>query len=412
MAATDLMTHASPLFAASHAKASQSPWSVEQLETFEHDPSLAADLRFILTVKNVHLPQAENLHLSRPRHSMPRIIGVTEPRAYHKGLILSVDMETIQSDSLDESSGVWSLPYTEVHGVDTFDDRYIAVSGGTAVTVYDIGTKTKVVYESPWMQHLHTLQFSKDGKRLLVASMGFDIIVEFCVETGKVTWEWCAWDHGFHESLLGHYIVRSKELADQCEGNVMYIDDPLKYSVFGVPTRYRAVGVNAARYFDGDENWISATFFHTGTAVLISRQEKRARSLLSEPLIAPHGFSEISNGDYIVSSTREGRILAANRDLEVTRELRFEGMGGIVRHADLGEWLQTSKEIRSHPSLLAALDIHRSVIWFIDWDRKKYQKLHVPRGWALQDIFIANPVWFQKHNFLDYTLKSKIELTH
>ena len=63
--------------------------------------------------------------------------------------------------------------------------------------------------QSPWLNQGHTVEFSADGKRLLVGSAGFDAVFEFDTATGEVVWEWFAWDHGFDRSKMGHYVVRS-----------------------------------------------------------------------------------------------------------------------------------------------------------------------------------------------------------
>ena len=85
---------------------------------------------------------------------------------------------------------------------------------------------------NPWLNQAHTVEFSADGKKLLVGSAGFDAVFEFDTASGEVVWQWFAWDHGFDRSKLGHYVVRSEARCRTLTAmghEVLLVDDPEKY---------------------------------------------------------------------------------------------------------------------------------------------------------------------------------------
>lgn len=399
-------------------------WPQERLGTFHEDQTLGNGLNLIISVKNINLVKAENQHLNRPRKKMPRVIGVTEARPYHEGLLVALSIsEKYNEEALSVENALWTLKYVEVHGVSLRENRFMAVSGGDIITVYDVETETKRVFRNPWFQHLHTVEFSSDGSRLLTASMGFDSIMEFEVASGRLTWDWNAWDQGFNRSLLGHYVVRSQKEAAEIiakhkaageEIEVIVVDDPTEYAMFGLPTRWRPVGLNAVKYCDmtstgdaiplagqpglvaGDSTAVMATCFHTGDAWVISAPSGTCTTMIGG-LFGPHGFSKTDKSHAVISSTRDGCFYIANESYEIEREVDLEGTPGVVRPEALGEWLQTTKHVTG--SIYAGLDIHRSSLWLIDVDKAAYRRIPVPRGWALQDLFVMPEFWAEPRDF-------------
>ena len=144
--------------------------------------------------------------------------------------------------------------------------------------------------DNPWLNQGHTVEFSPDGKKLLVASSGFDAVFEFDTESGEVVWQWFAWDHGFDRSKLGHYVVRSKARREALAAmghEVLLADNPEKYP-FGIPTRQKPAHLNSACY-DSDGK-ILVTLFHQGAGYVIERSTGEAEEVISG-LSNPHKLS-------------------------------------------------------------------------------------------------------------------------
>jgi len=91
--------------------------------------------------------------------------------------------------------------------------------------------QVKREYRHPFFAFLHTIDISPDGKRMLIVSSGYDACFEFDIETGAVTWEWFAWDHGFNPDGEGVWLAANSEKHQQylSDGKKALLIDPAKY---------------------------------------------------------------------------------------------------------------------------------------------------------------------------------------
>ena len=107
----------------------------------------------------------------------------------------------------------------------------MALATAKSVQLINMDTGEARSCHNPWLNQGHTVEFSPDGKKLLVGSSGFDAVFEFDTESGEVVWEWFAWDQGFDRSKLGHYVVRSATRSRMLAAmghEVLLINDPAK----------------------------------------------------------------------------------------------------------------------------------------------------------------------------------------
>jgi len=276
----------------------------------------------------------------------------------------------------------WAFSAIEPYSVDVWGDL-MALSGGNYVWLVDLKTGEKKACLHPWLCQAHTAHFSDDGKRLLVASAGFDAIFEFDTQSIKVVWEWFAWEHGFEQSQLGHFVVRSRERYDELTAlghEVLLVDDPEKFQ-YGIPTRRSPAHLNAACY-DRDGN-ILVTLFHQGSGIVIDRSSGATRTMIEE-MVNPHKLLQRKGGGYLVSDTRRGKLVfldAANRRV---REISLTNLPGLERSGHLSEFLQNTTELK--PDLFASVDIHRNTLWLIDMNRRRYRGIKFPLEWSMHDV--------------------------
>jgi hypothetical protein len=235
----------------------------------------------------------------------------------------------------------------------------MALATAQSVQLINMDTGEAKFLRNPWLNQAHTVEFSADGKKLLVGSAGFDAVFEFDTASGELLWEWFAWDHGFDRSKLGHFVVRSAERCKTLAAmghKVLLVDDPAKYE-FGIPTRQKPAHLNGACY--GSDGKILVTLFHQGAGCVVDHSTGEAREIISG-LLVPHKLSRRKRGGYFISDTRRGKLMF------------------------LSEFLQNTTELRE--DLFACIDIHRSSLWLIDVKRRSYRGIKFPVEWSVHDV--------------------------
>jgi hypothetical protein len=329
--------------------------------------------------KNVY--QAELM--KRPNHG---VFGREEARPYVLGIVAAFRLAHDRLDwSLAEAK--WAFSSVEPYGVDATENK-MALATAESVQLIDMDTGEAKLCHNPWLNQGHTVEFSPDGKKLLVGSSGFDAVFEFDTESAEVVWKWFAWDHGFDRSNLGHYVVRSKarrKALVALDHEVLLIDHPEKYP-FGIPTRQKPAHLNSACY--DSYGRILVTLFHQGAGYVIDRNTGEAEEVISG-LSNPHKLSRRKRGGYFISNTKGGRVIFLDEEFRPEFEVALAGTPGVVRPPQLSEFLQNTTELRE--DLFACIDIHRSSLWLIDVNRRKYRGIKFPAEWSVHDVAGVNP---------------------
>ncbi|MGE5385791.1 MAG: hypothetical protein ACM3SV_07875 [Betaproteobacteria bacterium] len=355
--------------------------ATENLATFRQDERLGRHLRIIATVKNCFQVDKNVRQEAQRAREHPEIHGREKVRPFYYGLVAAYSLAHDQF-SWDLRDADWSFSSLEPYCVDIFGNL-MALCGGNYVELVDMESGVKRSLQHPWLRQAHSVQFSGDGRRLLVSSSGFDAIFEFDVASGKTCWEWFAWDNGFDLSRLGEYFVRTRERGEAlaAQGHrVVVVDDPSQHEL-GIPTRFCPVHINGA-FYDRDEN-VFMTMFQQGAAIRVDKATGAATNIAAG-LVNPHKFHPRSGGGYYVADTRRGELLLLDDDFEVSRRISLQGAPGEVRSPTLTEFQQSVSELEE--GLFACVDIHRSTLWLIDVNARAYRAVEFPREWSVHDI--------------------------
>jgi hypothetical protein len=355
--------------------------SSEPLLAYTYDPALARREEVVVTVKTtlqVEKNQRQEEYMKRPK---AEVFGREAARPYLLGVVAAFSLAHDRFDwTLAESK--WAFSTVEPYGVDAWGNK-MALATANSVRLIDMDTGETRSCQNPWLKQGHTVEFSADGKRLLVGAAGFDAVFEFDTATGEVVWQWFAWDHGFDRSKIGHYVVRSatryKALAAMGD-EVLLVDDPSKYE-FGLPTRQKPAHLNSACY--DSHGRILVTLFHQGAGYAVDRTTGNAEEIISD-LVVPHKLSRRKNGGYFISDTRRGKLIFLDKKYSSDYEITLSGMPGVVRSPQLSEFLQNTTELRE--DLFACVDIHRSSLWLIDVRRRRYRGVKFPVEWSVHDV--------------------------
>jgi len=387
-----------------HAACARLDSSSEPLVIYEQDASLARDENVIVTVKTT-LQRYKN-HRQEEQQQRPRsdVFGRERARHYVYGLVAAFPLSHDRIDwSLTLSD--WAFSALEPYVVDVFGDT-MALSGGNYLGLINLNTGEETPCRHPWLSQAHSVQFSADGKRVLAASTGFDVVLEFHTKSGKVSWEWFAWDHGFDRSMLGHYVVRDHERKDALDAigkKVMLVDDPAMFE-FGIATRLIPAHLNSARY-DKDGR-ILVSMFHQGTGLIIDRVTGEVNEIVSG-LVNPHKLAGRRRGGYFISDTRRGHLVLLDESYRRVKTIALPGLPGLERSPILSEFLQNTTELKE--DLFACVDIHRNSIWLVDVKRRKYRGIKFPKEWSVHDIASVDPQCLARIGRLIGTVFGKVE---
>jgi len=371
----------------SHGTARTEPvFSSEPLIAYKYDPGLAQHEKVMLTVKTM-LQLEKNDHqadlMKRPNLG---VFGREAARPYVLGIVASFSL-AYERFGWSLAEATWAFSAVEPYGMHA-SRKEMALATAKSVQLINIDTGKARLCHDPWLNQGHTVEFSPDGKRLLVGSSGFDAVFEFDTESGEVVWRWFAWDHGFDRSKLGHYVVRSEARRKALAAighEVLLVEDPEKYP-FGIPTRQKPAHLNSACY-DTDGK-ILVTLFHQGAGYVVDQNTGETKEVISG-LSNPHKLSRRKGGGYFISDTKGGKLIFLDEKYRPEYEVALAGMPGIARSPQLSEFLQNTTELRK--DLFACIDIHRSSLWLIDVNRRRYRGIKFPAEWSVHDVATIEP---------------------
>ncbi len=344
------------------------------ISSFKRDSQFYGRVDLLATIKNFDLQAIRARYLASKQNKNART-GSVERRAPAMGGIIGFTLE----------KGGISAQETFV---ELKEPRGIARCGSTLAIssenrIYLMGPERLQVLDDPWFSYIHTVDFSKDGSRLLVSSSGFDVILEYDISSLERSAEWWAWENGFDQGIdpaTGETVTLSRSPIHGKQG-VRVIADP---SIDSLPTAMRAAFINSVEYDRMDESRYIATFFHEGAVFTIDSQTGRTEALISG-LKNPHGGMLDAQGA-MATSTRTGEVIVMTSH----EEIAYSFCDLPHKPEELGEeeWLQNSKRLPDGSIL--TIDSNRTSWVIFHPEKKLLDIIPYPDNLALQDLVLTD----------------------
>ncbi len=260
----------------------------------------------------------------------------------------------------------------------------VVITAGDALHIFTTGLSGRDIVKNPYFGCLHSAKANKDSTKMVVCSTGFDSILEFDNRTRQELWRWTAWDHGYNLGANGSFVTEDKNLATAIrdEGkSVLLLDESVKRPGYGIPTAYRTTHVNEVTY-DYDENFLLATFFHTGEIVRIQKETGISEILMSG-MSHPHAIEKYKGG-YIVTDTSHGLWYQLDQNFRIMVRVDFRGFPGKEKNMENIEWIQSVMPLTQE--LFVAVDANRQSLWIFDPVQKQYNRIKTKPEWAVQVV--------------------------
>ena len=344
------------------------------ISKFKQDSSFYGSLNLVLTVKSFDL-QAIRKRYIKSRGDKTGKTGSVERRPVSLGGIvsMSIDGGKIQGEKvlakLKEPRGL-ALSDNNV-GISSENEAYVIAENGEIRLIND-----------PWFSYIHTLDFSKDGSKILISSSGFDVIMEFDVETLEKTYEWWAWENGFNQGYsvaLAKNVTISRDESNRGKDGFHIVSNPEQDAL---PTAMRTAFINSVVYDAKREGKLLATFFHEGKVMEIDRATGLATSVVVG-LKNPHGGDRFDDS-YTGTSTGTGFVAVTDKD-EVTH-YDFSNLGGKPEFLEGMEWLQNSKNIDGN---IITIDSNRNQFVIFNPELELIDAIAYNDNWAVQDMIVG-----------------------
>jgi hypothetical protein len=361
----------------------------ESLQDYHPCPNLGREEDLLIVVKHQGQYQANQRFLrflrSGPSKVPPR-------RSLRAGMVFLVRAAADQISKQDVECAPFLLLGKEPRAVSSKGSRLVIATADELV-IFDWNSRQMIRCRNPKFADLHSVFFSDDGRRLLVAATGFDTILELDTTSGETLWCWSAWEHGWIAAPNGSVLVQNPAVARQLrrQGKQVILLDPQEFtlrhrhSLRGLPTRSRPCHLNGAVY--SHDNQILASLFHQGQLLSIDRSSGHSEVRYTG-LANPHGLTPNVGRGYIVTDTHRGNFLFLSPKLELLQEVGVTGLPGVVSGMeDAGEWLQYVTQLKS--DLYAAADIRRSAIHLFKTKTRQYRTLKIPGSWGVQMVMRA-----------------------
>ena len=237
-------------------------------------------------------------------------------------------------------------------------------------------------YRHPYFAFLHTIDLSPDNQRMLVVSSGYDACFEVLLETGEITWEWFAWDHGFNPDGDGIWLAVTREKVEkyECSGKKALLIDPSQFGEQGILTSKRTAHPNAAAYDRYLEHHIIISIAHDGKIYRVPMRDGTPKCICDFLSQMPHGLQPYKQG-WMMTNTTRGEWWYFSSDWEALGCLSLHKLG-----TEAVEWIQ---QVISLPGgELLSLDANRGII-AIDPIHEMYTVYHPDENWCVQDALLA-----------------------
>lgn len=311
------------------------------------------------------------------------------------------------SQDLALNNARWCLTGQEARGFSRRGELVVVAMANEICLLNDRNGATLQTWRDPAFHNLHSIQFHPDDpQRVLLANAGLDQILEYHLGDSRITWQWQAWEHGYHRNPFGiglrqahlplpgegrHRLVSREEAMARMHREEPLPDDESWWVAVDFQQVDHPLGLE--KWLKGAEpNWagydprnqtILATFFVASQAVCIDPRSGGVQ-VVKSGLGRPHGLVPWRGG-YVISDTRRGRATLLDPQFHSTGCYDFTTMPLPASYAVAdGEWLQFTNPVGD--GLLATVDARRAAIFVWDPVRGEYERYPFNRDWELHTV--------------------------
>lgn len=349
---------------------------IESVADFRLAPDAFAPVEAFLVVKSQD-------QLERRRRLIESVkggrIGRFAERPVSEGLVVRARIEPGIAIDRGSAEQVWT--FREPRGLILGEDGGMLVSEIDRVIALDAAGRELRDYRAPGFGFLHAIVPSRDGRRILVVSTGYDLLAELDLASGAVVWDWLTWEHGFNPNLDGVYLARdpARHAAFLERGLPARLIDFSEPSTHGLMTTARTNHPNSASYGRTSDDVILATHGHNGDLIEIDRVSGEFTYRLRDIGMMPHGIMPHGDG-WMVTSTMKGECWFLDERFAVIRKLVFATLPGKPPELGANEWLQSVHPLGD--GVFAGLDANRGLV-LVDLARRCYTVIPVDPDWCV-----------------------------
>lgn len=350
------------------------------LTDFEIDPQFFEDRNFLVTIKSFDLKAIRARYVESKKNKSGRR-GSVERRDPGVGGLAFLSIKNGQLTTSEVLHRLKEPRAIDVHG------HRIALGAEDTVFVFEDEKTYRIKY--PWFSYIHTVAFSPTNPHaVLIASSGLDCIFEFDYRSGKLLWEWFAWEHGFNKSFRAdgteQFLCRTLDHASalRAEGKEpRWIKDPTQDFL---PTAERAAFINSVAYRADEAPEILATFFHEGALYRINRETGKA-TIQVRDMKSPHGGKHLGGTKWLVTSTATGEVVVQSGAQE--QRIDFANLPNKAPEMGNSEWLQNTVSLGRE---FITVDSNRNSFILFDLTAKKICTVPFDNDWAVQDLVVTS----------------------
>ena len=350
--------------------------TIDDIAGYREDPSAFAAVNVYLVVKSQD-------QLERRRRLIAAVerdrIGRFEERPVAEGLVVLSRLEP--GRRIDRRSCGRVLTFREPRGIVRLRDGTLLVAEIDRVVQVEPEGRELREYRHPLFAFLHSIELAGDRRRLLVASSGYDALIEIDLASGAAIWEWVAWEHGFKPSEDGIYLAREPRAYRDllAKGFPARLIEPERLGAHGLMTSERTNHPNSACYHPRDPGKVLATLGHSGEVVEIDRRTGDRRCVVAGLAAMPHGIEPHGEG-WLVTDTLKGACWLLTSEFELASKLDFARLPGKPAELAGHEWLQLVRPISDE--IYLAIDANRGLI-LVDPGRRRSAVVPVDESWCV-----------------------------
>lgn len=308
--------------------------------------------------------------------------GRIQPRPVAEGLLVRGELRggTLEIE--------WSRPFREPRHLRGLNRNELLLTEINRLLRIDKTGQVLGEYRHPFFAFLHTIDVLSEPSTALIASPGYDSVIELDLESGRPTMHWVAWEHGFNPDESGAWLAANRDTYERyrAEGKTALLIDPDEHGDQGLITARRSAHPNAAMYdpYDDNRSFI-VSIGHTGELHRAQRDTGGTELVCRDLQQMPHGLQSCDSG-WIITDTTRGEWRKMNAKFATELIFSTAQLGDKAPGTEDLEWLQ--QVVMFDRDRVLALDANRGLL-AVDIRAGCYSRYEIDPNWCVQDAVIA-----------------------